>query len=162
MRGVDSVSSISDSRKTVIDTAIWSAYKALHLLLSDDSLSSSIIGMPLYKHALLTFCAALLLKAASRWDKYITIDSWQVIDVVERSVQLFTAVRANRRHIIWHIGNGLTKALQQARGSLEGRSQSIEIDQITLDFLNDDLVVDGFNFASSQWIMPTMDGNSHT
>jgi len=152
LRGFDSTLAISDQRKEITNAAVWSAYSALELLHSDESLTASINGMPLYKHALLTFCAALLLKTVSKWNDFLTIDPWQVISVVERLIELFTKARLSRRHVVWHIANGLTEAVQQVQADLGKLSESSVTEQNDFGLLNDDFIGDGFNFTSSRWM----------
>ena len=116
LRGMLLGASLSVDRMDAAHVAVASAMAALRLLLHEPSIRASIIGVPLFKHAMFTFSAVFLLKVSCQWNSVLYIDQAQALDLIQSVVDLTRGFSINRRHLVYHITNGLAKAVQRIRG----------------------------------------------
>lgn len=104
----------SMERKECANTAISAAMACLNLVLDEADVRDAIVGVPIFTHSMVTFCALFLLKVTVNWNStYLNIDGRQVRHTVERVIDLMTCVSAGERHLTRHISRGLTKILER-------------------------------------------------
>jgi hypothetical protein len=166
------------------------------------------MGVPLFKHTMITFAAVFLLKVAWKWSGYVNIDPAQVLNLVQEVVYLVSSpspltlywegwmprlplsphilpwsrvltnqqmrsVNVNRRHLVYHIANGLASNVEKFRKRIpctasplhpgeDGSSQLASSANSQYAGVFDDVVVgDGLSFAMDDWLFPTsLDGFS--
>ncbi|ETI29231.1 hypothetical protein G647_01684 [Cladophialophora carrionii CBS 160.54] len=116
LRGMLLGASLSVDRMDAAHVAVASAMAALRLVLDEPCIRASIIGVPLFKHAMFTFSAVFLLKVSCQWNAALYIDQAQVLDLVQSVVDLTRSFSINRRHLVYHITKGLAEAVQRIRG----------------------------------------------
>lgn len=170
LRGLSPTTDISIDRTEAANNAIVSAIAALKLLLYEPDVRESIIGVPLFKHTMFTFSAVFLLKACSQWNHHLHIDQVQAFDLVQNVVTLLRSASVNRKHLVYHIANGLGEAVRRfrARASLDAQPGEISLvatpannadsplmlaNPQAPDLFDDFGIVDGLNLAANDWLL---------
>ena len=115
LRGLAPTANISLDRMDAANVAVASAVAALKFLLHESDIRAGIIGVPLFKHAMFTFSAVFLLKVSCQWNRRLHIDQTQALDLVQGVVDLLRGFSINRRHLLYHIANGLAESVQRIR-----------------------------------------------
>lgn len=101
-------------RKDAAHLAISSAMSTLDFILHEPDIRSSIVGVPLYTHTMVAFCAVFLLKVAWKWNSpSLNIDKRQVRDLVLSVIEVMSSVAASKKHLAYHIASGLSKMLER-------------------------------------------------
>jgi hypothetical protein len=101
-------------RREAANLAISSAMAILNMLLHEPDIRGAIVGVPLFTHTMVAFCAAFLLKVAWLWDSSgLTIDPRQVQNLVKSVVDVMQNVSAGEKHLAYHIAGGLSKMLDR-------------------------------------------------
>jgi hypothetical protein len=109
-----SARSMSTDRRECANNAIACATTTLSVVLDEPDMRNSLVGVPLYLHAMITFAAVFLLKVHLKWkDVGLSIDSGLIQDLVERVIKLLNDVRASERHITYYIARGLSRMLSK-------------------------------------------------
>jgi hypothetical protein len=115
LRGLAPTASISVDCMDAANAAVASAMAALNLFLHEPDICTGVIGLPLFKHTMLTFAAVFLLKVSCQWSHRLHIDHQQVLDLIQGLVDLVRGLSINRRHLMFHIVNGLAETVQRIR-----------------------------------------------
>ena len=135
------------------------------------------MGIPLFKHTMITFAAVFLLKVAWKWSSYLNIDPVHVLNLVQEVVNLMRSTNLNRRHLVYHIANGLAENVEKFRRrfprSVASLAQQPDEDESSghvgssagsqyAELFDDFMVGDGLSFAMDDWLVPTsLDGFSN-
>ncbi len=174
IRGLVPSPNLSMDRSEAANIAIFSAVAAINLVLREPDLRQGIMGVPLFKHTMITFAAVFLLKVAWKWSSYLNIDPSQVLNLVQEVVNLMRSANVNRRHLVYHIANGLAKNVDKFRKripcaaapSMQSEAHrsshlSPATDSRYVEVFDDFVVGDGLSFAMDDWLFPTeLDGFS--
>jgi len=100
----------------------------LQQVISQPEIRDGLNGVPLYLHTMITYAAAFLLKVQKKWKTLrLGTDSILIRNLVEHVIDLLNNVKANERHLAYHIANGLTKMLNRAEETVD---QSMDIEAI--------------------------------
>jgi hypothetical protein len=166
LRAIPPDSHLSMDRKDAANIAISSAMSTLEFILHEQDMRSAIVGVPLYTHTMVAFCAVFLLKVACNCNsRFLNIYKRQVEDLVRRVIEVMSNVAASNKHLTYHIASGLTKMLE--RGPSKGTSQvdqtlgernatsNVMIGEPPQDFLFDTLDIYGFEFNDTWNNFPT-------
>jgi len=103
---------MSLERREFANIAISSAISALVLILEDEPISRSVVGVPLYLLTTIAFAAIFLVKVQLRWKSArLNIDSSQVCTLLERIVDMLSNAKASERHLSYHMARGLQTIL---------------------------------------------------
>lgn len=135
---------LSVEHREAASTAIAAATSTLTLVLEDNDLRRSFLGVPIFTYTMVAFCATFLLKMAATWGKYspefemeyaveanplgIMVNTTQIVMLVQRSADMLAGIaeNLNERHLAGHIANGMLEMLQQfhALGEDQTRTQN--------------------------------------
>lgn len=117
LRGIQDLTSqeLSSARREHANSAISSAMAILQQVISQPEIRDGLNGVPLYLHTMITYAVAFLLKVQRKCKTLrLGTDSILIRDLVEQVIKLLNNVRANERHLAYHIANGLSKMLNRA------------------------------------------------
>lgn len=109
---------LSSERAEAANVAIYCAISAIRMFLDEQDLRSAMVGVPLFKHTMITFAAVFLLRVAWKWREHLLIDAHQVSKLVQSIIEVMRSVDVNRRHILWRLTNGLSDNLAKFRNAL--------------------------------------------
>ena len=135
---------VSLEHREAANTAIAAATSTLTLVLEDDDLRRSFLGVPIFTYTMVAFCATFLLKMAATWAKYssqfemeygvetnqlgLMVNRKQIVMLVQRSADMLAGIaeNLNERHLARHIATGMLEMLQQfhALGEDQTRTQN--------------------------------------
>jgi hypothetical protein len=116
---------ISDQRRDFANIAITHALGTLTFILEDASIRTSIQGVPLYLHTMVTYASMFLLRVQMRWrPARLNVNMTLTLNLIERIAQLFSQVNSSERHLSFHVANGLIKMLVKFR-----KLGQVELDQ---------------------------------
>jgi hypothetical protein len=105
---------LSEQRREFANLAIANAANNLQFILEDPSIRTSIIGVPLYLHTMITCAAVFMLKVQLRWKSArLSIDLAVTLNLIERVIEMLSMAKASDRHITYHIARGLSKMLHK-------------------------------------------------
>lgn len=105
---------LPSNRKELAIIASSSAEAILHTVLDQRDMRNSIVGVPLYLHTMITFAATWLLKMNQSWRfASLSSDSLTVQRLVTDIISLLAAAKAGKRHLTFHIAEGLRKMLDR-------------------------------------------------
>ncbi|KAL2071779.1 hypothetical protein VTL71DRAFT_13014 [Oculimacula yallundae] len=128
LRGLASsnAEALTSARRELADTAISSAMSILRMVLEDEDVRNSVVGVPIYLSTMITYSTVFLLKVHQKWGRAdINTDRVVVRDLVTRIIGLLSGVRAGERHLTVHIAAGLTRMLDRFTAWEEhGQSQT--------------------------------------
>jgi hypothetical protein len=133
-------------RKEAANIAISSAMATLNFVLEEPDIRNAIVGVPLFTHTMVAFCAVFLLKVAWKWNSaHLDINPRQVQDLVQRIVELMSNVAANKKHLTYHIASGLAKMLERLKSwSSSQQGQAGQMMNFTPPSLPPEMVFDTF------------------
>lgn len=98
-------------------------------VLEESDIRKAIVGVPLFTHSMIAFCAVFLLKVAWKWNSaHLHINARQVEDLVKKIVELMSTVVASKKHLTYYIANGLARMLERLRSwnsSLHGQDGQV-------------------------------------
>lgn len=152
------------------NVAIFSATAAISLLLREPDLRQGVVGMPLFKHTMITFSAVFLLKVAWKWSDFVNIDPAQVLGLVQEVVNLMKSVTVSRRHLVYHITNGLAESIEKFRKRMPPVASRPDLfppndippphsqltpDAQSADVFPDFIIGDGLDFDADGWLFPS-------
>jgi len=105
---------MSEQRRKFANLAISNALATLTFILEDPSIRTSIIGVPLYLHTMITCATVFLLKVHSRWkDARLNTDLARALSLIERVIDMLAMAKASERHLTYYIARGLSKMLHK-------------------------------------------------
>ncbi|KAK2016891.1 hypothetical protein LZ32DRAFT_53627 [Colletotrichum eremochloae] len=105
---------MSDERREFINLAIASASAALELILTDTDMRRAVIGVPLYLLTTIAYAAMFLMKVHAQWKPArLDIRYNEVVNLIERVVQLLEETNRCARHVAHYIGRGLSSMLDK-------------------------------------------------
>lgn len=122
---------VSLEHREAANTAIAAATSTLTLVLEDNDLRRSFLGVPIFTYTMVAFCATFLLKMAATWGKYGSqlemeytvgtnplwpmVNTTQIVMLVQRSADMLAGIaeNLNERHLAGHIATGMLEMLQQ-------------------------------------------------
>lgn len=70
-------------------TAVTAAISILELILKDDDLRNSLVGVPHYFHTMIAFAGVVLLKASGKYHAQLSIDLESIFNLTSRVISLF-------------------------------------------------------------------------
>ncbi|KIW09633.1 hypothetical protein, variant 2 [Verruconis gallopava] len=107
---------ISDQRRDFANLAIAHALGTLSFILEDSSVRSSIQGVPLYMHTVVTYASMFLLRVQLRWrPARLNVNMSIVNTLIERMAQLLSQANTSERHLSLPVANGLIKMLAKSK-----------------------------------------------
>jgi len=115
---------LSTERTEAANVAVFSAMSALRMVLNEPDIREGIIGVPLFKHTMMTFAAVFLLRVAWKWNAFLNINTNQVLTLVQAIVDLMRSVQVNKRHLVWRLANGLADNLTKLKEALATQSDT--------------------------------------
>lgn len=105
---------MSDQRREFANLAITNALATLSFILEDPSIRTSIIGVPLYLHTMITCATVFLLKMHTRWKgARLNTDLPLALSLIERVIDMLAMAKASERHLTYYIARGLSKMLHK-------------------------------------------------
>lgn len=105
---------MSDQRREFANLAITNALATLNFILEDPSIRTSIIGVPLYLHTMITCANVFLLKVHVRWKgARLNTDLPLALSLIERVIDMLAMAKASERHLTYYIARGLSKMLNK-------------------------------------------------
>jgi len=105
---------MSDQRREFANSAISNALGTLSFILEDPSIRTSLIGVPLYLHTMITCATVFLLKVHTRWkNARLNTDLPLAVSLIERVIEMLAMAKASERHLTYYIARGLSKVLHK-------------------------------------------------
>ena len=105
---------MSEQRREFANLAISNALATLSFILEDASIRTSIIGVPLYLHTMITCATVFLLKVHSKWKSArLNTDLPLALSLIERVIDMLAMAKASERHLTYYIARGLAKMLHK-------------------------------------------------
>lgn len=93
--------------KEYAEMAISSVQETLQLVFDRDDLRSALIGMPTYFHGIINFAAAFLLKTArTTFIGPTSIDTLEVLRLVQKCIGELQSQRAAQQHLVYQLSSG--------------------------------------------------------
>lgn len=127
----------------------------LNLVLYEPDIRKALVGVPLFKHTMITFSAVFLLKVSWNWSSLLNVDKRQVLDMVQAVIDLFTDAKASNKHLTYHIAKGLGRMLRRLKSKNRPRRDGdTYLQHIEDNSLMYDPIPDNFGFEED-WMFPT-------
>lgn len=154
LRGIQAVEELTIDRRSLATTAIESAMDILRIVLEDQDVSGSVVGVPLYLHTMITYSTVFLLKVQQRWGNFeIGTDPPLIREFVTRTIGLLSKAKAGERHLTSHMALGLTEMLERYSTWEAQEQQAVPLSR------TDQVQDSGMN--ASQIFDPTYDSNGN-
>jgi hypothetical protein len=115
---------LSSERAEAANVAIYCAISAIRMFLDEQDIRTAMVGVPLFKHTMITFAAVFLLRVAWKWRTHLLVDPQQVITLVQSIVEVMRSVDVNRRHLLWRLATGLADNLNKLKIELARQASS--------------------------------------
>jgi hypothetical protein len=109
---------LSSERAEAANVAIYCAISAIRMFLDEQDIRTAMVGVPLFKHTMISFAAVFLLRVAWKWRAHLLVDPQQVSTLVQSLVDVMRSVDVNRRHLLWRLANGLADNLAKLKHEL--------------------------------------------
>lgn len=147
LRAIPPSSRLSTDRKEAANIAISSAMATLNFVLEEPDIRNAIVGVPLFTHTMVAFCAVFLLKVAWKWNgAHLDINPQHVQDIVQKIIELMSNAAAGENHLAYHIASGLAKMLERLqRWSSSQQGQAGQIFNFTPPSLPPEIAFDTYN-----------------
>lgn len=125
MKTEDEIEAIPICFKHAASTAVTSAVSILELILQDDDLRNSLVGVPHYFHTMIAFAGVVLLKVSGKYHVQLSIDLESVFTLTSSVISLFRSTACSRYHLVRWMATGLEKMLYNCRMFTAGRYGTI-------------------------------------
>lgn len=105
---------MSPERRQFVNKAIASATAALDLILNDQDMRASIIGVPLYLLTTMAYACLFLMKCQAQWKSAnLSISYEEVVPLIEGAIAVLNATKPCVRHVAHYLGRGLSDMLEK-------------------------------------------------
>lgn len=137
-RSLTSLHTLPSSLRPLALHSIESAHRILQIVLEEQDIKDSLVGVPLYLHTMIAFAAVFLIKMSSRWKALgINIDAeTQTRPLIEGVIRTMRNCKAGHNHILYSMANGFERLLRRnlvgANGHLNPDTRSAEDKRPTL------------------------------
>ncbi|KAF2033092.1 hypothetical protein EK21DRAFT_109229 [Setomelanomma holmii] len=92
--------------------AVTSATSVIEIVLTDDTIRTSLAGLPHYIHSMIAFACVFLLKITSQYPGQYIQDA-VVVDLAKRAVQQFRVTPVGKWHLVHLMAEGLERLLKK-------------------------------------------------
>jgi hypothetical protein len=142
-RSLTSLNTLPPPLRPLAQHAIESAHRILQIVLEEQDIKDSLVGVPLYLHTMIAFAIVFLIKMSSKWKALgVVIDAeTQTRPLIEGVIKTMRECRAGGNHIVFSMANGFERLLRRNFGqngysNPESRAENGRA-QITLPPLQD-------------------------
>lgn len=115
LRGIQELDTVefSADRTELARTAVNCAVTILEMVLDETDVRSSVVGVPICLHTMITYSSVFLLKVQRCRSIKLDINRDSTRELVERTISLMNESRATKRHLSYHIASGLKHMLDR-------------------------------------------------
>ncbi|KAH7116509.1 hypothetical protein B0J13DRAFT_653439 [Dactylonectria estremocensis] len=96
---------------------VLNAEAILTFVLEEADTRRALVGTPLYVHAMITVACVFLVKAMTKWNRFVglNVNRGYVLGLLERVVAVLKIAVTSDRHVLKHIASGLAKMLDRMK-----------------------------------------------
>lgn len=110
---------------TAASMAHEAAVAIFEMILHEENLQHSLVGMPHYFHIMIAFAGHFLLEVTKNYHTQLSLTSGQDFELIRKVLELFQATPSIQQHPICRMTPGLTRKLQECVALLQGEGEQM-------------------------------------
>ncbi|KAJ5711967.1 hypothetical protein N7488_006123 [Penicillium malachiteum] len=103
------------------------AVAIFEMILHEENIQQSLVGMPHYFHIMIAFAGHFLLEVTRNYHAQLSIPSGQDFELIRKVLELFQATPSVQQHPICRMTPGLTRKLHECVASLQKEGSQMDL-----------------------------------
>ncbi|KAJ6031789.1 hypothetical protein N7540_002521 [Penicillium herquei] len=112
---------------TAASMAHEAAVAIFEMILHEENIQHSLVGMPHYFHIMIAFAGHFLLEVTRNYHTQLSIPSGQDFELIRKVLELFQATPSVQQHPICRMTPGLTRKLHECVASLQKEGSQMDL-----------------------------------